>query len=78
MADLGQGHLVLPLGLVNEDQLISVDAGLSDVLGIFQSVAGPASGELELREDGWVHFIGPCGGLEGGERRKAGNLLVER
>ncbi len=59
MTDLRQRHLVLSLGLVNEDQLFMVDAGLTDILGIFQSVAGPASGELELREDGWVNFIGP-------------------
>lgn len=78
MTDLRQRHLVLSLELVNEDKLLLVDSGLADLLGILQSVAGPASGELEGREDGWVHFIGPCDDREGAKGRDAGYLLSER
>ena len=77
MTNLRERHLVLSLELVDEYKFLLVDLGLADLLGILQSVAGPASGELEGREDGWVHFVGPCDDREGGKGRDAGNLLSE-
>ena len=47
MTDLRERDLVLSLELVDEYKLLLVDSGLADLLGILQSVAGPASGELE-------------------------------